>query len=207
MKFIELKTVRIALAIAVVAGFSWLNWWVLPTLGMLRLSKNGPFLPETGGALVFFQDGKYFYSCTLQMIEMGWSGVLTAWPYVVIGILSGLVCGYPLGEFARRRIAIEQASEKALRESEAIATVAFNKAYHAECKMRKAQRLIDDASRMTAEVSMEKERVLILDQLAEERMRSSEEIRRWAESTEKELTKAKAKIRRLEDKGGRDGKK
>jgi hypothetical protein len=66
------------------------------------------------------------------MIEVGWAGILTAWPYVFIGLLFGVMVGYPLGELARRRFFIEKASKEALRKSSALTLDSFIGESHAK---------------------------------------------------------------------------
>lgn len=202
MKILQLNNVRIFLAVCVLAGWAWLNWGVLPALGMIHLDQGLPIIPETGATVVLFRDGKLIGCLALDMIDTGWSATMRAWPYVMAGSLLGLLVGYPLGELARRELAIEEASMQAIAEGNALLDKAFRLESAADIWMSKASKLFDEAVRIKRDAEQEKRNFLAKSQWAQERIEESEEMAQKAKSMEKELVKAKAKIRRLENKIG-----
>jgi uncharacterized coiled-coil DUF342 family protein len=137
------------------------------------------------------------------MIEIGWEGILTAWPYVFIGLLFGVMVGYPLGELTGRRLAIDKASKEALRKSSALTLDAFIGESHAKNIVKEIKSLFIDLPKLQKEVVAAREKILTMNLSATENTRNYETLRQKAESLEKELIKARAKIRRLEDKANR----
>ncbi|MCL7487595.1 MAG: hypothetical protein M8357_05415 [Desulfobulbaceae bacterium] len=115
-----MKVVRFLVAAGIITGFIWLNWWVVPTLGIFTMTLEDPPLPENGYAIVQFNDGKGTEACVLTMLKSGWSIIEEIWPFALACLLSGLALGYSLGELARRKFAIDKASEEAITLSEEV---------------------------------------------------------------------------------------
>lgn len=199
----EIENIRMLVVVGIIAVFSWLHWWVLPTLGMFRVLPNDPPVPYTGTSLVFFMDGKTAGVYALGGVTLGWSIVWPAWPVIVFGLSVGFGLGYLVGEFARRKFVIELLPKKISQEYYTVSSAAFNTKYSADCILRRAKALYADADRIKEEVLGERKRLRAMSQSVEEQMRDGEELRQKAASLEKELFKAKAKIRRLQEKVGR----
>lgn len=198
----EIENIRILVIVGIIAVFSWLHWWVLPTLGMFRVLPKDPTVPYTGASLVFFIDGKTAGVYALGGLTLGWSTVWSAWPVIIIGISAGFGLGYLVGEFSRRKFVIELLPKKISQEYYTVSSAAFTTKYSADCILRRAKALYTDADRIKEEVLRERKKLRVMNQSVEEQMRDGEVLRHKAESLEKELIKAKAKIRRLQEKVG-----
>lgn len=194
---------RVLVVMGIIAGVSWLHWWVLPSLGMFRVLQNATPIPHTGPSLIIFLDGKAKSAHALSGVTFGWPIVWTAWPFALVCILIGIGLGYSIGEFSRRKFVIEILPEKTRQELNALSIAAYSREYNAECMLRSARALYIDANRIKDEVLRERKKLRIMRQSAEEQMENGDELRHKAESLEKELAKAIAKIRQLQKKIGR----
>lgn len=117
-----MKKPRIVFIVIVLAVFCWLNWWILPELAIVNLGKRGSPLPPTGYVLFGLEQHKYAGYRVVSWLEFGWAGVLAAWPYVSVGLLSGLLVGWPMGELARRQFAVDRASCEAIEKAQELET-------------------------------------------------------------------------------------
>jgi uncharacterized membrane-anchored protein YhcB (DUF1043 family) len=198
-----MKIFRIIVATSIVAGFISLTWLAVLPFGIFQLSFDGQPSPSSGFSLVLSIDGHKESSYPLSMIEIGWEGILTAWPYVFIGLLFGVMVGYPLGELAGRRFFTEKTSKEALRMSSALTLDSFIGESHAKNIVKEIKSLFTDLPKLQKEVVAAREKILTMNLSATENTRNYEALRQKAESIEKELIKARAKIRRLEDKANR----
>jgi len=198
-----MKIFRIIVATSIVAGFISLTWLAVLPFGIFQLSLDGQPSPSSGFSLVLSIDGQKESSHPLSMIEIGWEGILTAWPYVFIGLLFGVMVGYPLGELTGRRLAIDKASKEALRKSSALTLDAFIGESHAKNIVKEIKSLFIDLPKLQKEVVAAREKILTMSLSASEQNQNYEALQKKAESLEKELLKARAKIRRLEDKAHR----
>ena len=88
----------------------------------MNLDKKGSPLPPNGYVLFGFKHSKFAGHRVISSLEYGWAGVLAAWPYVCIGFLPGLLVGWPMGEFARRKFAIDMASNEAIQTAKELET-------------------------------------------------------------------------------------
>ena len=68
-----MNRIRFIIAAGIIGTFIWLNWWIVPPMGLFHMSLSDPPLPENGYALVFFQEGKSINAATLNMLKTGWS--------------------------------------------------------------------------------------------------------------------------------------
>jgi len=195
-----MRAVRIIVGAGVITGLIWLYWLVEIPFGIFQLSVDGLSQPEIESSLVLFKDRQIIKAFPLKTIETGWSGIQTAWPFVLFGFLLGVLFGFPLGELARRIFAIHQMSKKALRESKALALEAFIKESSAESMVRETNNLFFESQQLKKEVARLRKKVFDMNMSAKEQNQSIEKLRRKAESAKKELVKAKAKIRRLTEK-------
>jgi hypothetical protein len=198
-----MKIFRLIVATSIVVGIIWLTWLVVLPFGIIQFSPDGQPNPASGFSLVLSLDGQKVSSSPLTMIEIGWAGILTAWPYVFIGLLFGVMVGYPLGELARRRFGIEKASKEALRMSSALTLDSFIGECHAKNIVKEIKSLFIDLPKLQKEVVAAREKILTMNLSASEQTQNYEALQKKAESLEKELIKARAKIRRLEDKANR----
>ena len=192
--------VRVFVAAGIIAGFIWLHWWVVPTLGIFTMTLDDPPLPENGYAIVQFSDGKGTEACVLTMLKSGWSIIGEIWPFALACLLSGLAIGYPLGELARRKFAIDKASEEAISLSEYVLHEAHHRELCAENTLNKARDIHEKMINMKAELSLKKQEIYEMKVDAEIKLEAAQLFRQRADAMQKELDKAKAKIRRLKGK-------
>jgi uncharacterized membrane-anchored protein YhcB (DUF1043 family) len=198
-----MKIFRIIVATSIVAGFIWLTWLAVLPFGIFQFSFDGQPNPASGFSLVLSLEGHKVSSYPLTMIEIGWAGILTAWPYVFIGLLFGVMVGYPLGELAGRRFAIDKASKEALRKSSALTLDSFIGESHAKNIVKEIKSLFTDLPQLQKEVVAARKKILTMNVSAKEQIQNYEALQKKTDSLEKELIKARAKIRRLEDKANR----
>ena len=191
---------RFIIATGIIGIFIWLNWWIVPPLGLFHMSLSDPPLPENGYALVFFQEGKSINAATLNMLKTGWSIIWSTWPFALTGLLSGVIIGYPLGELARRKLAIEQASEEAIHLNEELFMAAQEREAFTEKTLKKMQIINAETRSMQEEISLEKQDIFTMKESAEAELEAAAGFRKRVISLRKELNKARAKIRRLENK-------
>jgi len=196
-----MRAVRIFVAAGIIIGFILLYWRVQIPFGILQLSVDGQSQPEIKTLLVLFKDRQIIKTFPLQTIETGWSGIQTAWPFVLFGFLLGVLFGFPLGELARRIFAMDQASEKDPRQSKGITLDELIKESNAEDKDRQINNLFGETQQLKNEVARLLEKVFDMHMSAKEQNQSIKQLRQEAESAKKELKKAKGKIRRLTGKG------
>jgi F0F1-type ATP synthase membrane subunit b/b' len=158
------------------------------------MALDDPEFPKNGYSLVYFEGGKPVNATALTKVKTDWSIVWQVWPFVVFGFLVGVSAAYPLGELARRKFVIDQASEDAIELSKEILLDAKEREHIAQQYVAQAQSMLADLEHERREVGGKK-------YTAELYMEKAEEIRQQNVSLQKELAKAKAKIRRLEGKG------
>ncbi|HIP38624.1 MAG TPA: hypothetical protein EYG88_04465 [Desulfocapsa sulfexigens] len=193
-----MNRIRLIVATGIIGGFVWLNWWVVPPMGLFHMSLIDPPLPANGYALVFFHDGKSINAATLNMLKTGWSIIWHIWPFAVAGLFSGLMIGYPLGELAGRKLAIAQASDEAIRLSEELFMATQEREVIAENTLKKVQVLNTEARGLQKKISQEKQKIFVMKVTAETELEAAQGFRQRNASLRKELNKARAKIRRLE---------
>lgn len=175
-------------------GLIWLSGWIIPRLGLFHMALDDSEFPKNGYSLVYFEGGKPVNAIALTMVKTDWSIVWQVWPFVVFGFLVGVSTGYPLGELTRRKFVVDQASEDSIELSKEILLDAREREHI-------AQQYVAQAQRMQADLEEERREVAAKKYTAELYMEKAQEIRQENDSLQKELNKAKAKIRRLEGKG------
>jgi hypothetical protein len=176
----------------IVAGYIWLSWMV-PTLGFFRIAASEPPVTEDGVSIVYFKDRKSNKAYSLSRVTLGWPVVKEAWPLV----LFGLVIGYPLGELIRQQFAVEQLSEATLKKKRALSLEALAKEHKAERMLQEARELTTELPQLREEVKQARHRICNMKLSADEQNRNYEAMERKTESLERELFKARAKMRRL----------
>jgi len=70
----------------------WLAW-LLPDLGFFRLDMESLYLPKDGMVLVNLKEGKPANSYSLASYGIGWRAFLELWPLILLSMM----VGYPLG--------------------------------------------------------------------------------------------------------------
>lgn len=108
----RMNAARILIAIVMFTLFCWLHWWVMPDLAIVRLDEKEARIPETCYILIGQKDNKLLGHRIIKGMEYGWDGVPAAWPYMLAGMIPALGIGYCVGELARRKFAIDEASEE-----------------------------------------------------------------------------------------------
>jgi hypothetical protein len=191
-----MKTIRILVAITIIAGFIRLFFWVLPTLGIFQFEPDGSPLPVNGASLVIFKNGKSIDAISLTMLKTGWSVVGEGWPLVILGVM----VGYPIGELARRQFAIDKASKEAIDKCRSLTLDAFVKEQRAKGFLEEANAIHIELPQLRKEAKLARGKIFNMSLSAKDLQGRYEELRQKAESLERELVKAKAKIRRLERK-------
>ncbi|MDZ4186259.1 MAG: hypothetical protein U1D97_14945 [Desulfuromonadales bacterium] len=157
-------------------------------------------MPPTGYLLLEQEDYIRLRFRVIEDIQFGLPGVLAAWPYVLFGVILGLTIGYVLGELARRKLAIEVASEEAVNRASHIMAEANNLNNQAESKLLQAERQKEDTLQMFKRLMKELEECRSVRANADEQIRIYEEKLGEAEKNRRELLRAKETIRKLVEK-------
>ncbi len=186
------KTARLVVIAGIVAASIWLSW-VMPTLGFFRIAVPEPPVTEDGFSIVYFKDGKSNNAYSLSRVTLGWPVVKEAWPLV----LFGLVIGYPLGEIVRRQFAVEQLTEATLKKKRALSLETLANEHKAERMLQEARELTAELPQLREEVKQARHRIFNMKLSDGEQKRNFEAMERKVESLERELFKARAKMRRL----------
>ena len=195
-----MRLARLVVASVVCMGFAWLYRYTGPLFWMFRLDLNACLSHKTGAFPAFMGDQAVTAIYSMNMLGTGWSIVKTVWPFVVFGLLLGLAIGYPLGELARRKYAIEQASDEAIRLSENLYFDAQQRERRGEKTLEKVRDIYAETIQMKEELAREQHEAYIMKSTAETELEAVEGIRKKNAILHAELVKAKAKIQRLEKK-------
>jgi hypothetical protein len=188
-----MKIFRNIVVACIVAEIIWMVFFVIPTLGVFRSIPDDPPIPVTGFALVTFKKRTMMDSLPLAWVTTGWAAVGKGWPLILFGVL----VGYPFGENARRKFAIDTASREAIQLGEKYAKEAAARESNADRMLGEAQALHSDYPRIKEELAAAQSRIHSLTSGEEFMMQEYRDLRLRKESVEKELEKARAKIRRL----------
>ncbi len=194
---------QIFAAASIIAGFIFLFWGTVLPFGIFQISSGGPSSTSTLISLVLSAGQQDEMIFPIRMIEIGWSGIWVAWQYVAFGLLFGVVVGWPLGELAGRQSAFKKASEKVKMRIPEIQIDLILRECRAEGMIRDAYAFKTESQQLKKEVKRMRGEIFVMNQSAREQIQDNEELRRKAASAEKELIKAKAKIRRLTGKSHR----
>lgn len=191
---------RLVIAAAVLTSFAWLHWHTMPFIGVFRLDQECPPFPKTGAILAFMEDQTCTAAYSLNMLETGWSIVKTVWPFIVFDLLLGSAIGYPLGELARRKLAVEQLSKDAVRKSKEFREDAHEIGLLAQSSLERALLLFEENWEIKKRLEREGQEIFAMKIEAETEMEAVEEFRKKNAMLHAELVKAGAKIQRLEKK-------
>ena len=194
-----MKVIRSMVVTCVLAEIIWMVFFVIPTLGVFRSLPDDPPIPLNGAALISIKKGTVMDSVPLGWVTTGWSAVEKGWPLILFGIL----LGYPFGEYARRKFARDKASQEAIKLGEKYAREAAIKEFNADRILTEAETLYSDFPLLKKELAEARSRIRGLTSGEKFMMQEYGDLRRRKESVEKELEKARAKIRRLMEKDKR----
>ena len=195
-----MNQVRMLVGVLILAGFVWLNWWVVPSIGLFHMAMSDPSLPDNGYALIFFRDGKGIDATALSMLKTGWATIWHVWPFFIAGLFTGVMIGYTLGELARQEFAVDQASDEAIRLSEKLLVESRERDFSAEIKLEKARDLNTKTRALQKKIFQEKQEIWQMKEAAETELEAAQGFRQRAASLQKELHKARAHIWRLKKK-------
>lgn len=121
---------------------------------------------------------------------------MQGWPLIIIGTM----IGYPCGELARRKFAVDKASKKAIQQSREYAKDAFARKLNADRMLKEAHALHAELPRLREELAEARNRIETMTFCEKDMLQNFADLRRKKESIEKELIKARATIKRLSDK-------
>lgn len=192
-----MNVVRIVVAVVMVILFCWLNWWVMPYLAIVRLEEKGVQIPETCYFLMGQKDNKILGLRIIKGIEFDWDGVPAAWPYMLAGMIPALGVGYFLGERARRKFAIGEASQDAVTRAEQIKSDAEKKDSEAQDKIYEANRLYNELVYLKNYLQEQLTICRAVTVTAEDKIRNCDEKIGEMPKIEQELKKAKSVIEKL----------
>ncbi len=206
----------IGAAVLLIAAFTWLTWWVVPDVWMANLvplKKTAGFLPREGSAIVFLKGSKIESFRVIESMEVGWDGIMPiAIMGMIFGTISGCLFGYRFGfdngykKGAPDREFIENA-HKAFDDARELASKVELKEKYVEQRMEKAENLWSRSFQQNENASKVLKEYDRKMKEADKLLAAADKKFREAEANASELSKAQAKIRRLEGKKARQAKK
>jgi signal transduction histidine kinase len=206
MSWLNPWLIRFFAAASVIAGFIFLFWETILPFGIFQISSGGPSSTSTLISLVLSAGQQDEMIFPIRMLKIGWAGIWAAWQYVALGLLFGVIVCWPLSELAGRQSAIKKASEKAKIEYQRYKMDLIEKECRAVGMIRNAYAFKTESHRLKEEVKRVRGELFVMKQSAREQAQNNEDLRQKAASAEKELVKAKAKIRRLTSKSNHQAK-
>jgi uncharacterized membrane-anchored protein YhcB (DUF1043 family) len=200
MSWLSPWLIRFFAAASVIAGFIFLFWGTILPFGIFKISSVEPSPTSSLISLVLSAGQQDEMIYPIKMLKIGWSGIWMAWQYVALGLLFGVMVGWPLSELAGRQAAIKKALEKAKSEYQRHRIDLIVKECSAEAMIRNTYALKTESHQLKKEVKRMRGDLFIMRQSAKEQAQVNEDLWQKAASAENELIKAKAKIRRLTNK-------
>ena len=200
MSWINPWLIRFFAAASVIAGFIFLFWGTILPFGIFQISSGGPSSTSTLISLVLSAGQQDEMIFPIGMLKIGWAGIWAAWQYVALGLLFGVMVCWPLSELAGRQSAIKKASEEAKIEYQKYKIDLIERECRAVGMIRNAYAFKTKSHQLKEEVKRVRGELFVMKQSASEQAQINEDLRQKAASAEKELMKAKAKIRRLTSK-------
>jgi signal transduction histidine kinase len=195
--------VRVFAAASIVAGFIFMFWGTVLPFGVFQISSADPSPSATFISVVVYAGQQEEIIIPVRRIEIGWSGIWVAYQYVVFGLLFGVMIGWLPGELVGRQSAFKKALDKVKSENLQAKVDLILRECEAEGMIRDAHAFRTQSQQLKKEVKKMRGEIFLLNQSAKEQFEINEKLRRKAASAEKELAKAKAKIRRLTGKSNR----
>lgn len=197
MNWLSPWLIRFFVAASVIYGLIVLFWGTILPFGICQISSIEPSPTPPLISLVLAPGQQDEMVVPIRMVEIGWDGIWIAWQYVALGLLLGVVVCWPLSELAGRQSAIKKASEKAKIEYQRYKMNLFPREIKAEAMIRDAYAFKIEAHQLKKEVKRMRTEHFFMKQSASKQAQFNKDLRQKAASTEKELMKAKSKIRRL----------
>ena len=202
----RMKAARILIAIVMFILFCWLNWWVMPNLAIVRLDEKGVQMPKTCYILMGQKDNKFLGYRIIKGMEYGWDGVPAAWPYMVAGIIPALGIGYCIGEIARRKFAIDEASDEVRASAKQSMLDALRIDYEARDVISEATRLNNELIGLKNRLQDELMICRAVTVNSEDKIRNCDEKLSEIPKVERELEKARNLIGKLNQRISRNKK-
>lgn len=203
MKKHHYVALAIVLSIVLLAGsFTWLTRKVLPNVAIAHLAplEEDQIIAPNGFAIVGYMDSKYKGHRVIRSFSVGWQGVGETWPHILFGMLLGAIAGYFMGLPKRKSI---EFARKTLAHSNEILSTAERKESEAARKMAAAEAKESRNSERSVELAKERKEVDRQRDEAGKIIAYAHVLIREADEKDIELTKAQAKIRRLEKRNTR----
>lgn len=173
-------------------GGLWLVWR-LPDQGFFRLALHPLELPPDGVALVELRQGQPGNSYALAAVGIGWRAFWALWPLMLISLLAGYPLGV-LGHWLCRLVTGEKPSPRArTAEEEELLALMVQQSTEEWQRMIEVQDLRQEVQRARKEAAG-------LRETLSEGQDSTRSLHRKVASLERDLSNARAKIKRLEGK-------
>ena len=187
------KIYRLMIIGGIIACFVWLVYWVMPTLSFFSLAFSKPPITENGVSIVFFKEWKSTNAYSLSNYTLGWGVVKETWPLILLGI----IIGYPFGEFVIWRIGVEKISGKIYENYKRLSRNLSDRERRIEFIIQENNDQLCELTELKKEAKQLRGELYDTKCFAGEQKKSYEAMQHKIKSLEKELSKAKAKIRRL----------
>jgi len=189
-----MRIVRIALAVSLFACGLFLYFTVSPNCGTFQLLSTGLSEANSEYTLVFMRNKQIAHAILKQDVKLGWSGFKAASHFTEVGILFGILIGFPIGELSRRMFAIDLEVQKA----RDLKLSAVLKEISANSTMENAKAICADYPQLKKNAAEDKMALFVLRKCKSDLEKDNQKLQQRIESGEKELSKARGKIRRLE---------
>jgi uncharacterized membrane-anchored protein YhcB (DUF1043 family) len=193
----RLRMARIAVAVVLFFIFCWLNWWVMPYQVIARFDEMGVQVPGTCYLLAEQKNNKVIGFRVFKSFEYDWDSIPAAWPYMVASMIPALGIGYCIGELARRKFSIDEASKKALSEANLIKLDADKRESEARIIVNNAGVMVADLFRWKNYFDEQLKICRAVTVNSEEKIRYCNEKLDELPKVEQELKKAKGTIEKL----------
>lgn len=187
-----MKSLWLVIIVCFISAAIWLVFRVAPSLGFFRANPADPTNLENGFVLVLLEGGKAVDALSLNMVTTGWLAVWQVLPLIIIGIM----VGYLLGEYFRFRFTVK----KTLQENLQNATDALTKELKADKMLKEARSMQNEVPKLRQQLLEARRKLKVMAFNEEDMLQNFADLRRRKESVDKELCKARAKIKRLSDK-------
>ena len=173
-------------------GGLWLVWR-LPDQGFFRLALHPLELPPDGVAMVERRQGQPGNSYALAAVGIGWRAFWALWPLMLISLLAGYPLGV-LGHWLYRLVTGQKPSPRTrTAEEEELLALMVQQSTEEWQRMIELQDLRQEVQRARKEAAG-------LRETLSEGQDSTRSLHRKVASLERDLSNARAKIKRLEGK-------
>ena len=167
--------------------------WRLPDQGFFRLALHPLDLPPDGVALVELRQGQPGNSYALAAVGIGWRAFWALWPLMLISLLAGYPLGV-LGHWLYRLVTGQKPSPRTrTAEEEELLALMVQQSTEEWQRMIELQDLRQEVQRVRKEAAG-------LRETLSEGQDSTRSLQRNVAALERDLSNARAKIKRLEGK-------